>query len=502
MQLPDLIPGQVAHIPVDMLDPDPNQPRKDFPADELKTLAANILARGVLQPIVISRSKNPDGKLIIKYGERRWRASKLAQQKTIPCLLNVTDDTNPIEYAFDQIAENHQRQNLNPIEWALFLKRLRDDFSIKITDIPAELEKHNVKMSRSYISNLIRLLGLPGWAQDKIASGELSYAHGKHLLTAGASGKVMKDLKKSLDKNNDITVADLEEEIAAHFGRHHIDLDCRWGERAVKFDVKTTCAGCESYRNISDGDMWHNQYCLNKECFDQKQKEAETKEQAKVEQKKKQAKKKKPTAADEERKQELRVMQLRSKMAEYLGHWLRNYIATHLVAKNKQLQMDMLVYMALNFPETTLEDAKDGMIFGTGSRGIVRERIDQAACETRLCNLSEVLTKNQDKHFAAIAKAGVESLLDDGVVLLSQHLKIKLEKVWRIDDAFIALLRKPELIQLLIDNQLYDENVPPNGSLPEIQARCLEFANKIQAPALLLELYNDTDACKFPGKRL
>jgi len=273
---------QVADIPIDLLIPDPDQPRKDFDEALLKSLADDIKKRGVLQPITVRQDEL--GNTYIKLGERRWRASKLAGMKFVPALLAPPEqgEVGPLDRAFDQLSENHQRKDLNPLEWGQFFLRLRDGYEMKIADIPAELEKRGIKnMSRSYISNLIRLVELPDWAQDKIKSGEWTAAHGKVLLTASGDEKVLKAIKKGdhreTEEDNEVpTTRELGEEIHDSFWALHIRLDNSYGDNAPKFNVKKECTGCANNREISS--EWRaSNFCTDKSCFRLKQEAAETK---------------------------------------------------------------------------------------------------------------------------------------------------------------------------------------------------------------------------------
>lgn len=133
---------------------DEEQPRKDFNPEALQELADSISEHGVLQPIVVVKK---DGKYQIVAGERRWRASKLAQKTTIPAIVRTLDDQNRLELS---IIENAQREDLNPIELATAYAKLKEQFNLTNADIAKRVGK-----SPSSITNTIRLLKLPDEAK-------------------------------------------------------------------------------------------------------------------------------------------------------------------------------------------------------------------------------------------------------------------------------------------------------------------------------------------------
>lgn len=188
----EMEPGVVADLPLKHVEPDPNQPRTYFVEDYIEQLAASIKASGVNVPIEVRPHPETEGKYIIVDGGCRYLASKKARKKTIPALLSNRAADDPLELAFAQVRINDQREELNVMDRARFLRRLHEEFNINMSDIPAELEKHGLEtISREYVSNLIRLTRLPEEAQDMIANGQITPSHGKHLLKAVDSEQVM-----------------------------------------------------------------------------------------------------------------------------------------------------------------------------------------------------------------------------------------------------------------------------------------------------------------------
>lgn len=261
---PVLEPGRIVDVPLDLLMRDETQPRTDFNAEALNDLAASIKARGVKHPIVVR------GDYVIEDGERRYRAAKLAGLATVPCILaGGADDKQPqLERALDQVAQNTLREPLNPMEWARFFLRLRAEFNLTVDQMSDTMEARGIKMSRPYISNLMRLAQLPEWAQQKIGAGELTAAHGKVLLTAQASPKVLKIIEKELKRDpNARTTDELQDEVTDAFHESHINLNRKYGDDAPLFNTKQ-CDSCESCATFAAPyNREKMRFCLNEAHF-------------------------------------------------------------------------------------------------------------------------------------------------------------------------------------------------------------------------------------------
>jgi ParB family transcriptional regulator, chromosome partitioning protein len=159
-------------VPVDLIDPNPRQPRRVFDQAAIAELSISISERGVLQPIVVSQQ--PGGRYELVAGERRLRAAKLAGLAAIPAMVRATDDWERLDLA---LAENMAREDLNPVEEARACAMLVDDLGITKRDVA-----RRVGRSRAAISNLIRLLDLPEEALEMIERDELSEGHGRAIL--------------------------------------------------------------------------------------------------------------------------------------------------------------------------------------------------------------------------------------------------------------------------------------------------------------------------------
>ncbi len=173
----------VTAVPLDLLHPNPNQPRRSFRPEALEELARSIEDRGILQPLIVRPLPGVQGAYQIVAGERRWRAAQSIPLHQVPVIVRDLDDQEVLEIA---IIENIQRADLDPIEEAMGYRQLIDTFGHTQEKLAAALGK-----SRSYITNAMRLLTLPGDVQALLADGALSVGHARALITAGDASSAM-----------------------------------------------------------------------------------------------------------------------------------------------------------------------------------------------------------------------------------------------------------------------------------------------------------------------
>ncbi len=162
----------VVNINLNNIEPNKDQPRKQFDKEKLEALADSIRDNGVIQPIIVV--KNGDRYKIVA-GERRWRAAKSAGLTTIPAVIRNYSDSEVAQIA---LIENLQREDLNPIEEAVGYKTLIDKFKMTQEDVSSKIGK-----SRSAIANSIRLLSLDEPIQSKLITGEITSGHARALLS-------------------------------------------------------------------------------------------------------------------------------------------------------------------------------------------------------------------------------------------------------------------------------------------------------------------------------
>jgi ParB family chromosome partitioning protein len=161
-------------LAVELITPNPKQPRIAFDEDALQSLADSIRARGILQPVLV-RPK-PDGTYELIAGERRWRAAKLAGLERVPALVRPRDDSDALELA---LIENMAREDLNPVEEARACAALVEELGLSREEVGLRVGR-----SRVAVSNLMRLLDLPDEALELLESGLLAEGHGRALLLA------------------------------------------------------------------------------------------------------------------------------------------------------------------------------------------------------------------------------------------------------------------------------------------------------------------------------
>lgn len=180
----------VQFIELELIRPNPYQPRKTFEEERLNDLASSIQQHGILQPIVLRQTVQ--GYYIV-VGERRFRASKLAGLTEVPAIIKELSDEDMMELA---IIENLQREDLNAIEEAESYKKMMTDLNITQQEVARRLGK-----SRPYIANMLRLLQLPKNVAQMVQHGALSSAHGRTLLTLKDASKIKKTAKQAAQES-------------------------------------------------------------------------------------------------------------------------------------------------------------------------------------------------------------------------------------------------------------------------------------------------------------
>lgn len=201
------VPGAAfASLPVEQIQPNPQQPRDVFEPEAFQELVHSVKEFGVLQPIVV-RPIDSGFQLIM--GERRWRASKEAGLAEIPAIIRETTDENMLR---DALLENLHRSDLNPLEEAAAYKQLLEDFGITQEQLAERLGR-----SRPQITNTLRLMRLPVVVQEKLINGVLSSGHGRALLAVEDEAQVLDLADKTIRQG--LSVRALEELISVSKGK-------------------------------------------------------------------------------------------------------------------------------------------------------------------------------------------------------------------------------------------------------------------------------------------
>ncbi|MDR1907930.1 MAG: ParB/RepB/Spo0J family partition protein [Holosporales bacterium] len=182
-------------IALSLISPNPKQPRKSFDDESMKELTESIKREGILQPILVRSVAQNEYQIIA--GERRWRAATNLALKTIPAIILECDDTTALQLG---LIENLQRDGLAPLEEATAIKALMDDFDKTQEDVATMLSK-----SRSYVSNMIRLLKLPESVQSLLSAKKISAGHARAILESDNP----EDIARKIVQNN-LSVRDTE----------------------------------------------------------------------------------------------------------------------------------------------------------------------------------------------------------------------------------------------------------------------------------------------------
>ena len=167
-------PRELLNLPPDRIEPNPLQPRRNFPPEAIESLARSIESQGVLQPLVVRSKPGSPNRYQLVAGERRLRAMRLLGLKTVPALLREVPDENLLEAA---LVENIQREPLNPVEEAEAYRALLDRYGYTQEALAGRLGK-----DRSTIANMVRLLALPPLLKEDLAAGRLTTGHARALL--------------------------------------------------------------------------------------------------------------------------------------------------------------------------------------------------------------------------------------------------------------------------------------------------------------------------------
>lgn len=236
-------------LPIELIKPNPLQPRKNFSKETLNELAASIKDRGVLQPIIVRPAKNKDNEWEIIAGERRWKAAQLAGFHEVPVSIKDIKDE---DVAIIALIENIQRENLSAIEEALGYKRLMNKFSITQEELGLKMRR-----SRAYITNFIRLLSLPEEVQKLLAeklisvgqvrpiignknSIELAHIIVKEKLSARQVEQLVKAKEgrtKTIRNIVDVNIRKLEQELEEMIGLKTVIRD-KSGKGQIIFNYK------------------------------------------------------------------------------------------------------------------------------------------------------------------------------------------------------------------------------------------------------------------------
>jgi ParB family chromosome partitioning protein len=228
--------GSERAVPIEVISPNPNQPRKHFEKDALADLAASIAQKGVLQPLIVRPSGDVTGGYEIVAGERRWRAAQQAKLHEVPVIIRKFTDEEAMEIA---IIENIQRDDLNPVEEAEGYRSLMETHSRTQEELARALGK-----SRSHIANMVRLLSLPEGIIMHLRMGNLTVGHARALITAkDPSALATEIISRGLSvRQTEALAKNPRPERRARPAPHQKDADTRAleGELSATLDLKVS----------------------------------------------------------------------------------------------------------------------------------------------------------------------------------------------------------------------------------------------------------------------
>ena len=213
------VPGDTM-MKISDIEPNREQPRKNFDKEALQELADSIKQFGIIQPIVVQKK---DDYYEIIAGERRWRAAKLAKLKEVPVIIKEYSDREVMEIA---LIENIQRKDLNPIEEALAYKSLIDEYSLKQEELANRVSK-----SRTAIANSMRLLKLTDSVQNMLINDEISMGHARALLTLEQEDLQIEAAKTIVSKG--LSVRDTEKLVKSILNPKQVKLPIPSAEAAI-----------------------------------------------------------------------------------------------------------------------------------------------------------------------------------------------------------------------------------------------------------------------------
>lgn len=463
-------PGQVATVPINMLAPDPDQPRKVFTKASLESLGESLKHR-VHVPLLVRRNGE---QLVIHDGERRFRAAQAIGLDTLPCLLVQDEDGEDVRAS--QVIVNELREKLLPMEIARVLADLQRKQFKSINDLHAHLEAQGMPpMKPAEIRNLIAMVDLPTWSQDMIDAGTLDPAAGSEIRKAEKWPAVMEAVKEGIEDDarfGRISKSEMKRTISWAFRSVGIDLDRTesWYHDRVLFDPAKVCKGCEFLVRFNGAKL-----CMNEDGFNKHQAEAR---EALA------AKEKEEPDADKKKAGEREDLMER-KAREYLHAYLIHRLERHMRGAGEGDQIDitdeLLAWKGMDRPGA-----------GWNMRGPVMPY--DAEEETGIHGLDDLFkSKDIADHKLHAAIQVLREMPWEQTRFVAHELWGGLESVWRLDDGFLRLFRKAELVELA---EKHDVKAPEGkawGSmkLADLREELLAHGDKIRRPQLLVKVYDE-----------
>lgn len=501
-----LKPGRVADVPLSIVLPDPEQPRREFSKPALTALAESIKARGVQVPLLVRRTEK--GKYMLIDGERRLRAAREAGLKRVPVLLRDGGDDSA-QIRIDQTMLNLQRETLSAMEQARMLGDLQARDKLSANEIAARMAKAGMKLSKQEIEQRTKLLELPSWAQDMIDREELDAAGGlallpvvkPHALQPKIAAAARKNLEQRIGYSGQVKPREVSESVERAMLTVGVDLSRTgdwYGKDAVHFDWKKACTGCEHLRRFS-----HGAACLSPSEFKKRNDEAKAagllpggrrpKSDAKSPSQQAVAE------AMQEERQERRAESRAQRVAEYFDGWLRAEVLTVVATDaHGKLALRLAAYYGAGMPQPNPLD------FGDDETGVelgLHSYSNRLRVNAGLKVLREDLTRRSLASFLegepswgetlTIAQACLTTLEPHEVKTVAYWAQIDVPARYRITEAYLDLKSKAELLELAAAAGLEK----PPAKVGDLKAALLapEVVEKVGMPADLRAVWERTE---------
>jgi len=480
------------------ISPDPDQPRKTFEEASLLALTDNIRERGIQQPLLVRNVGGRTGLMIVD-GERRYRAAKLLNLKTVPVLLVDVGTYEEGQLRLDQVSVNQLREQLKPMELAHVLRGMRD--SGKTTnDIAAMLAKQGLPaMKPAAIDELAELTQLPPWAQDMVNADQLETAHAAMLLPILNRKGVEKPLQKALadqigysgklerwDVGSCITTA-----LAKAGGVSLTSTESYSPKPIVHFAFKTRCKGCEHLQRFGD-----SAFCMSQKTFEEHNQEAKDAGLLPGGRKPEKKAAPKPGSKAEQDATSEKAEQRERSLAEKARDYLHARLCVALleeVGKRSELQAALVLWRALKNP---------------GSRGTRGARPLDAEIPAEYRSLEQVATFTLEMEMDAQLSAALNIVNElpwrETHALARLIWGNDLHTVWNLDREFLDLFRKAELMHLAgVHGCALPEGRRSWDAMKgdEIKDALLAQHEKLLRPAILADLYQGEIEAPFRAWR-
>lgn len=477
----------VVLVPIASISPDPNQPRTVFDKAALGALTESVKTRGVLVPLLVRR----DGKkTVVVDGERRLRAATAAKLKSVPVLYSDASD-NRADLGVTQVVINNLRAELKPMEVARWVAALHRDDKLSANEIAARLTKAGIESSPNAISESLRLVSLPSWAQTLIDDGTVESAAALKLLDVPKDKTAQEAARKYLEHrvqwSGRADKGDVQGAVRNALDRVGVDLANTWDlKNAVRFDARKRCVKCEFYRPLGASDKG---FCLNRELFKTHNAEAKAAGLGPGGAPAVKATKDKPLTAAQQRRHddaraEQRDMSLSTRASEYLRRYCQTLISTRC-REGDELWLQLALFMAFGEPGARSHSGASIWKLPGQRRDIAKGR-DLKSIEAFMD------LKGTESHLYAVGVTILGQLDWQDTQAVAHHILGKdLTAFWRWDADYLALLQKKELAAVL-DGQVENKGGKPweGAKLDVLRDVILANADALATPKLLAGIYS------------